>query len=178
MSDDRELRRLAALIKRRNEVEREVASIIERPMQIGHVGEFIASRIFNIELHESAVHRGSDGYFVGGPLDGRSVNIKFYGKNESLLDVNVNAPPDFYLALTGPRASAVSSRGLTRPWMISSVFLFDHQELVSRLTVKLGVATSVRRHFWDEAEIYPSQNNPLLRLTQQQRDAIGMFDGE
>ena len=84
MSDDRELRRLARLIKQRNEVERDVASIIERPMQIGHVGEFIASRIFNIELHESAVHRGSDGYFVGGPLDGRSVNIKFNGKNESV----------------------------------------------------------------------------------------------
>lgn len=41
--------------------------------------------------------------------------------------------------------------------------------------VRVGVATSVRRHFWDEAEIYPSPNNPALRLTPEQVSMIKMF---
>ena len=174
-----DLQRLASLIRKRNAIEKEVTAIIERPMHIGHIGEFIAARVFGIELHASATHKGSDGYFISGGLEGRSVNIKFYGKNEGILDMKHGDPPDFYLVLTGPRRESASSRGLTRPWMISSVFLFEHHELVSKLTVKnIGIATSVKRHLWDTAEIYPSQNNITLQLTQSQRSAIEMFRDE
>jgi len=49
-----ELKRLAELIRKKNEIEREITRIINRPALIGHVGEFMASKIFDIELAESA----------------------------------------------------------------------------------------------------------------------------
>ena len=169
------LERLAQLIRQRNAVEREMTTIINRPMQIGHVGEFIAAEIFGIDLYESATHKGSDGQFTTGALAGRTVNVKFYGKNEGILDMTLHSPPNFYLVLTGPRVSAASSRGKTRPWTVSSVFLFSHHELVSQLRVKIGIATSVRRRLWDAAEIYPSPNNVALQLTPLQRSTIEVF---
>ena len=48
-----ELTALAELIRRRNAVERDISAITGRPALIGHVGEFIASRIFAIELEQS-----------------------------------------------------------------------------------------------------------------------------
>lgn len=41
--------------------------------------------------------------------------------------------------------------------------------------VKIGVATSVRRHLWDDAEIYPSPNNGALPLTPEQISMIELF---
>ena len=41
--------------------------------------------------------------------------------------------------------------------------------------VKIGVATSVRRHIWDDAEIYPSPNNGTLRLTPALISMIALF---
>ena len=169
------LSQLSSLLKRRNSIEAEIAQIIGRPAERGHIGEFVASEIFDIELHDSATHEGSDGVFRNGPFSGKSVNIKCYGKNEGILDMNPASPPDFYLVLTGLRTGAESSRGAVRPWTISSVFLFHHRELASRLSVKIGIATSVRRHFWDTAEIYPSQESELLMLTGEQRSMLQMF---
>lgn len=51
---------MAVLIANKNDIDGKIASIIERPTLIGHVGEYIASRIFNITLAESASHKGSD----------------------------------------------------------------------------------------------------------------------
>ena len=42
---------------------------------------------------------------------------------------------------------------------------------------KVGVATSVRRHLWDDVMIYPSRNNPALRLTPEQVSLIEMVGG-
>jgi len=41
-----DLRKLAELIRRRNAVGREIAALIGRPAQIGHLGEHIASQVF------------------------------------------------------------------------------------------------------------------------------------
>ncbi len=41
--------------------------------------------------------------------------------------------------------------------------------------VKLGVATSVRQHLWDEAEIYPRQHNERLILSNAQRALLKLF---
>ena len=49
------LQRLARLIDVRNQNEREITALIGRPAAIGHIGEHIASRVFNIKLEESAV---------------------------------------------------------------------------------------------------------------------------
>ena len=173
-----QLRRLASLIKQRNAVDQGIAATLGRPALTGHLGEFIAARVFGIALLESASHKGIDGHFTAGPLSARSVNIKLASKNDGLLNINLDSPPDFYLVMTGPRTQPASSRGTTSPLVISSVFLFDASVLVERLNergVKIGTATSVARRFWDEAEIYPRPSNPVLRPTSEQRALLEMF---
>jgi hypothetical protein len=173
-----ELFRLSALIKQFNEIGDLIASLIGRPAEFGHIGEYVASKVFIIALVESAAHKSIDGYFAGGALVGRSVNIKWYAKWEGLLDITPHALPDFYLVLTGPKSAAISSRGTTRPKVIEYVFLFDAAELVVALTVrkvKIGVATSVVRPLWLKAEVYPTQRNPRLVLSEEQRHLLALF---
>ncbi len=43
------LKNLAALVHERNEVSARITQIIGRPALIGHLGEFIAGEIFDIE---------------------------------------------------------------------------------------------------------------------------------
>ena len=174
----RQLQRLASIIKRRNAIDDEIATIIGRPSPSGHLGEYFAARIFGIRLSESAVTKGIDGHFAEGGLADRSVNIKKYGLDQGVLDIRSDAVPDYYLVLTGPRSVAGSSRGTTQPCVIASVFLFDGPALVKELRergLKIGVATSVRRQLWDEAEIYPFPRNPALPLNTEQRALIEMF---
>lgn len=52
---------LAELIHKKNEIEIEISRLIKRPAFIGHTGEYIASQIFDIQLEESATSRGFDG---------------------------------------------------------------------------------------------------------------------
>ncbi len=175
-----DITRLARLIGARNAIDNDIAGLIGRPAQIGHLGEYIAARIFDIELEKSATHKGSDGDFRGGPLAGQTVNIKWYGKLEGVLDINPEATPDYYLVLAGPRSAAASSRGTVRPWVIESVYLFDTHKLMPALRdrgVRLGIATSVAKQFWDEAEIYPSQRNQEVTLSDEQRGLLGLFAG-
>ena len=102
------LNELVELLRKRNEIDSVISSVIGRPAISGHLGEFIAARIFDIQLAESATNKGSDGYFKNEPLSGRTVNIKLYGKQEGLLDINPAALPDFYLVLTVPKSAAIS----------------------------------------------------------------------
>lgn len=178
MANIDELRGLAALMRCRNAIDAEIAEVIGRPALIGNVGEYLASEIFGITLHESAVHRGSDGYFADGRLAGKSVNIKFYSANSGLLDISRQSPPDYYLVLTGARTAAATSRGETRPWGIDAAFLFNHAALVSELSERVKISDdpiSVRQCYWDAAEVYPSAANPELRLTARQIETLRMF---
>lgn len=178
MTERDALQRLAALLDERNLIDGKIAATIGRPAHPGHIGEFVAASIFDIELNESAVHKGTDGQFARGPLRGRSVNIKKYSLEQGVLDIRPDALPDFFLVLTGARTGAASSRGTTQPWTIESVYLFEAVLLVEQLSargVKIGVATSVRRHHWDDAEIYPSPNNGALPLTPEQISMIELF---
>ena len=97
-----DLIQLADLIKKRNSLEHEITELIRRPAQIGHIGEYIASRIFHIALEESASRKSIDGRFSDEPLKGCTVNIKWYAMREGLLDITPGAPPDYYLVLAGP----------------------------------------------------------------------------
>jgi hypothetical protein len=116
------LDQVAQLLAQRNRIDEQIAAIMRRPMTAGHLGEWLAAQIFDIELETSAVAVAIDGRFRSGPLAGRTVNIKWYLKREGLLDV-VQAPVlDYYLVLTGPTAAAAPSRGKTRPWCISAVY--------------------------------------------------------
>ena len=172
---------LAKLINTRNQTEREITALIGRPAGIGHIGEYIASKIFNINLEQSASHKSSDGYFIDEPLKGKTVNIKWFAFREGILDITPVSLPDFYLVLTGQKSGVMTSLGRVRPWTIDSVFLFNAQSLVDELNlagVRIGTATSVRRHQWEQAEIYPESRNRLYQLSQSQRDALGLFNSE
>lgn len=174
-----DLERLAALLKQRNLVAQQITDIIGRPAQMGHIGEHIAADIFGIRLAKTVTHKGSDGVFESGPLAGKTVNIKWYGKMESLLDIREVAVPDFYLVMTGPESKSGTSKDESRLWCIESVFLFDAAELLPDLRVrgvKIGDATSITREVWRNAEISPSRNNRALILSDDQRSKLKLFE--
>lgn len=180
MSDlaaDGELGQLAKLLTARDDLDKQIAGIINRPMTAGHLGEYIAAQVFGIELEASASAAAIDGRFREGPLQGHTVNIKWYLKREGLLDLTTSVALDHYLVMTGPPSAELSSRGGTRPWVITHVYLFDAQALLADLLArgrKVGVASSVRAHAWTEAEVYP-RPHPVLPLTAEQRAALELF---
>lgn len=182
---------LAALLKQRNAIDEQIARLTGRPSSIGHIGEFIAAKIFGIELAQSAANKGHDGHFLKGPLVGQTVNIKFHAKRSNMLNLPQIAEPtmaelpNYYLVLTGPRSSAGTSRGTHRPLVIEKVFLFEAIKLIQALNLRamdkherearLGIATPVSKQLWHEAEIYPSQRNGVLSLTPDQQDLLSRF---
>jgi len=155
------LERLAELLRERNRISSEIATLIGRPALSSHIGEHIASKILDIELYESATHKGADGQFRSGPLRGKTVNVKLYGKKEGILDIN-HASADYYLVLTGPDSPLTSSRGGDRPLIIEQAFIFNMGNLLNELRsrgVKIGVATSIKKDDWERAMIYPHPRN-------------------
>ena len=72
----------AALLREPNEIDAKLARLMNRPMTSGHLGEWIGAQVFDIELEASAVAAGIDGRFRSGPLQGRTVNIKWYLKRQ------------------------------------------------------------------------------------------------
>jgi len=176
--DEGSLAQAASLLRERNAIDAELARLIQRPMTSGHLGEWIAAQVFDVELEASAVAAGIDGHFRSGPLQGRTVNVKWYLKREGLLDTTESAALDYYLVLTGPSSAAASSRGTTRSWRIEAVFLFDARQLRAEQTVrgvKRGIASSVIKQQWTAAEIYPSPTNTQLSVTPQQADQLKLF---
>jgi len=175
---DVQIQELAGLIRERNAVAQRITNVIGRPALIGHVGEYIASKVFDLQLEESATAKGIDGSFRSGPLAGKTVNVKFFAKREGLLDIRPDAVPDYYLVLAGPRATAMTSRGEARLWHIDGVFLFEGAEILDHLKsrgVKIGVATSVIAEQWNRAEMYPASRNRALSLNDEQREMLQLF---
>jgi len=165
------LEKLADLLSELNSIGEKISEITQRPATIGHTGEYIAADIFDIELEEAANAKGIDGYYRSGSLAGRSVNVKWYSKLEYMLDINPNALPEFFLVMTGPKAKEPISKGSIRPWLIDYVFLFNAAELMIELEargVKIGIATSVRKHDYQDAEIYPNKRSMIYRMTDEQ----------
>lgn len=107
-------------------------------MTAGHLGEFIASRVFAIELEASASAAAIDGRFTEGLLAGRTVNVKWYAKREGLLDLTESDVSDHYLVLTGPPSAGASSRGQVRPWIISNVYLFEPEFFATTCALAAG----------------------------------------
>ncbi|MCH7904309.1 MAG: hypothetical protein IH944_07045 [Armatimonadetes bacterium] len=174
----KDLEELAVAISQVNIASDRVASIIGRPALRGHIGEFIASKVFNIQLHESAAHKGSDGVLLDGVLAGSTVNVKFYGQHDGLLDMSEDALPDVFLVLTGPKGSAASSSGQVRPICIEHLFLIPGTEALADAksrNVLIGVTTSFPNAFWDEREVYPMSRSKELNLTQDQIPLLKLF---
>ena len=165
--------RIAELLRARNSIDAEIAVITGRPMTSGHLGEWIASRVFDIELEPSAAATAIDGRFRSAPFAGRTVNVKWYLKREGLLDMSSSPVLDCYLVLTGP----ASSRGSIRPWSVDAVYLFDAHQLHDEQTArgaKIGVASSVLRSQWDAAEIYPRESS-RFPLTAAQAEMLALL---
>jgi hypothetical protein len=121
---------------------------------------------------EVSTHPGYDGTFETGPLRGKTVNVKTYGRHESVLDIGARHC-DYYLVMAGPPGQA-----LVPPWDVQSVFLFEARELMSLLTgrgVKVGIATSVRKADWESARIFPQHPASPLRLTDRQAAMLSLF---
>jgi hypothetical protein len=179
MGDAQVVGRVAELLRARNAIDADLARIIARPVTAGHLGEWIASVVFDIELESSASAKGIDGRFRSGPLQGLTVNVKWYMKNQGLLDTTEHAALDYYLVLAGPPSPAGSSRGTTQPWCVHAVFLFDARQLrLEQLArgVKLGIASSVTRQQWLRAQIYPKPPaGSSLPLTTEQAELLQFF---
>ena len=88
---DGDLQCLTELICVRNANEMETTRVNART---ANVGEYIATRIFDIALKDLTIHPGDDDRYRSGPLVGRSVTIKMYGKREGLLDIHLAYVPD------------------------------------------------------------------------------------
>jgi hypothetical protein len=178
MHHDQLVRRAAELLHDRNAIDADLARMIGRPVTAGHLGEWIASVVFDIELELSASAKGIDGRFRSGPLRGSTVNVKWYMKHQGLLDTTEHAALDYYLVLAGPPSPAGSSRGTTQPWCVDSVYLFDARQLrMEQLArgVKLGIASSVTKQQWLSAQVYPPTAASPLPLTREQTDLLKLF---
>jgi hypothetical protein len=161
-----DVKRVAGLIQERNRIDAALSACIRRPVQVGHLGDWIAAQVFGIELERHAA-KGVDGRFA----DGRTVNIRWYLKRDNLLDLREDGP-DSYLVLTGPKVAAD-----VQPMVVGAVYLFDTASVVAELRargLKIGVASSVRAHLWEAAEIYP-RHNPAFPLDDEQRELLALF---
>ncbi len=166
--------KLSELIKERNSIDQEISSMINRPTTIGHMGEFIASKIFGIELEKSASNKSIDGKFSEGTLSGCTVNMKWFSNNDGHLNLTPNNPPDYYLVMTGPKIKPSSSLGKSAPLCIEYVFIFESSNLI-QCGVKSGTAKYVPNHLWNQAEIYPNQVSKLLIISDAQKKLIKSF---
>ena len=110
---------------------------------------------------------------------GRKDGKCWYGKREGVLDINSAGALDHYLVMTGPKAAPMTSRGQTRPWVITEAFLFDAPALVERLRKcgrHVGTAAKVRKNEWAEAMVYQAAARTAhLTLTDAQREALKLF---
>lgn len=180
-AEDAQLAELAALITERNAIDARLGAILDRPATVGDIGEWIAAKVFDIELAVAANNTAFDGYFTTGPLSGRTVNVKTYLRQYGLLDMTESAALDYYLVFTGPKGQLGSSRGTLRPFCIESVYLFKSEDLLAELRrtgAKVGDAEGVRVAQWNAAEIYPRSTNAALVLTDRQKALLAMFRPE
>jgi hypothetical protein len=171
-----DLRKLAALLHERDEIEARIAGLTGRSARQGDVGEFIAARVFDIALAPNAVQAGYDGHFRSGELAGRTVNVKTYGSATAGIDISAHEC-DYYLVLSGP--SKPVGAGPHYRWQLSAVYLFDAKALIAEFNnrkVKIGIATSLRVSDLAAAQIYPAEGpHSMLTLTDDQRLMLSLF---
>jgi len=125
------LPRLAELLRARNTVESNIANLIEQPVNIESVGDYIASVIFGIAHEKSPTQKAIYGRFLYGPHAGQSVDVQWHIRREGDLSLRTDPPADYYLVFTGPKASANATNSLVNPWVIESVYFFDAKELLA-----------------------------------------------
>ena len=172
------IKEFAQLINQRNEIDHKIVKdYIGRPAEKGHIAEWIASKAFPITLNKKGNQSEYDGVFNSGSLKGKRVDIKYLAVNNRILDINNKLTSEVYLLVfTGPYEAAQSSKDKVRPFCISNIYLFNENELCRELKdneVHVGIATSVRKKYWEENEIYPNNKENLdIELN---REVIELF---
>ena len=172
------VRQVAELVRERNAIDDKITAIIKRPVASGHLWEWLAAQLFGIELELSAAKRGFDGRFVSGPLAGRTVDVKWSSQAKGLLNMKEAEELDYYLVFAGPASPPGTSREISLPWCIESVYLFDAKRLfVAQRArgVRVGTQSKVPPVQWEAAELYPRPRNPLLKIRPEQRELLGLF---
>jgi len=172
------LHRLAELLRARNTIESNLANLLGNSVHLDSVGEEIAAQIFGITLVTSTHHAEFTGIFSNQPLAGKTVDVQWYLRREGFLNVHSEPAPDYFLVFAGPKQESSTTRALVNPWIVSSVHLFHAQELLKALRergVQLGSRTSVISQLWERAEIFPSQQNQALILSDEQRQLLQLF---
>jgi hypothetical protein len=148
---------------------------------IGNIGEYIASKVFDIKLNQSRSEKGHDGFFQK-ELVNKKVNVKCYLSFDRTIAMKPLTHPDYYLVLEAKLETQKSS--VERPFIIKSIYLFNAEELVSELqqrlerknkTLKLNEATYVQKDLWEAAEIYPNQRNTDLPMTKKRQEFLNYF---
>ena len=158
------IKEFAQLINQRNEIDYKIEDYIRWPAEKGHIAEWIASKAFPITLNNKGNQSEYDGVFNSGSLKGKRVDIKYLAVNNHIININNKLTSEVYLLVfTGPYEAAQSSRDKVRPFCISNIYLFNENELYMELKdkVKVGIATSVRKKYWEENEIYPNNKENL-----------------
>lgn len=166
---------LASLLKSRNTIDGKVASLIGRSAQASNVGEYIAAQIFSIAMEEGGRPQGYDGRFTRGSLAGQSVDVQWHPRRDGLLNIKIEALPDYYLVLTGPERFTPN---FVNPWLIEKIYLFHAAELLNALRergVQIGSGTSVTGPLWERSEIYPVPRNQRLLLSEEERQLLVLF---
>jgi hypothetical protein len=170
---------VARLVRERNEIDGEITRIINRPAVAGHLGEWLASQLFDIDLEPRDSAEAFDGRFASGPLATRTVNIEWISKRNGELGPTSSRAIDFHLVFTGPKALALTVKGLARPVRINACYLFDARELESRQAAQgpASGAASLLAEEWDAAEIFPDRNSPLLTVGPEAHGLLALFGG-
>lgn len=175
------VRQVAKLILERNAIDDRIAHIIKRPALAGHLGEWLASQVFDVDLEASASEEAIDCRFAAGALAGKTVNVKWYAKREGPLDLTSSELLDYYLIFTGPKGTAMRSAGGTRPLFIDACYLFDARALLRHQIergAKVGIASSVPAAEWDAAEIYPQPTNRVLPVGPEQIELLKLLGSQ
>ena len=174
-----QLEQLADLLRVFNSINHALSGLLGRSANLGNISEIIASEILHIQLEQRANHPIFDGTFSTGPFQGKTVNVKWRNDGSKTVNItNVDALPDYFLALTGPKKSNKKTGSLYHPFAIKEVCLFEAAPLVHRLKKEgtpIGHQTRVGTAAWDQARIYPIQKGSLLPLRRDQEDQFTVF---
>lgn len=172
------LPRLAELLRSRNTVEGNIANLLGCEVDLGNLGERIAATIFGIRLIPATSNNGFVGIFTNPALTGKTVDVRWYPRRDSSMNIHIDPAPDYTLVLAGPKIEPNEARALVNPWVITSVYLFPMQELLTTLRsrgVRVGTRVSVNSQLWEQAEIFPRQHNRTLILDDEQRQLLHLF---
>jgi hypothetical protein len=176
------LNQLADAIRQRDQVEDRIATIVGRPLTVGALNQFVACRIFQIDLEDSAADVWHTvGRFSEGPLAGRSVVVRWISTKTRSLDITQKPLSDDILVIAGSSAPLASLEVDARPWLVERVYLFDAHQLAAELEGRglgSGSNTPIDRRLWQAAEIYPRQRDGRYLLSGAQRHALGLFGPE